>query len=134
MNPPKINIALIDDDQDEKYIFQIALDELKIEYSFDYFSNSFDFIDHLKNPETVIPNIAFLDMHMPKVNGLELLEQIRQNPDFSTMRTVIYSNSVSDITISAFKSLGTVDFIVKPPELSEMKEVLKRLIIAHSMA
>lgn len=134
MNPPKINIALIDDDQDEKYIFQIALDELQIEYSFDYFSSSFDFLDHLKNPDTAIPNIAFLDMHMPKVNGLELLEQIRKDSNYNSMRTVIYSNSMSDITISAFKSLGTVDFIVKPPELSEMKEVLKRLIITHSMA
>lgn len=132
MTPPKINIALIDDDQDEKYIFQIALDELKIDYSFDYFPSSSDFISHLEDPEKSIPNIAFLDMHMPKVNGLELLSEIRKNSNFDAMRTVIYSNSMSEITISAFKSLGTVDFIVKPPELSEMKEVLKRLITAHS--
>jgi len=132
MAPPKINIALIDDDQDEKYIFQIALDELNIDYSFDYFSNADDFLKHLDETDT-LPNIAFLDMHMPITSGLELLEIIRKQPKFNGMRSVIYSNSMSEVTISAFKSLGTVDFIVKPPELSEMKNVLKKLILTDSL-
>lgn len=134
MIPPKIIIALIDDDQDEKYIFQIALDELHIDYSFEYFSTPNAFLDHINNGTTVLPNIAFIDMHMPLISGLELLETIRQDSQFDKMRTVIYSNSMSEVTISAFKSLGTVDFIVKPPELSEMKNVLKRLIVTHTMA
>ena len=133
MAPPKINIALIDDDQDEKYIFQIALDELEIDYSFDYFSSANDFLDHINNSSVSLPNIAFLDMHMPLTSGLELLEIIRKQSQFDSMRSVIYSNSMSEVTISAFKSLGTVDFIVKPPELSEMKNVLRRLIITDSL-
>jgi DNA-binding NtrC family response regulator len=133
MASSKINIALVDDDQDEKYIFQIALDELGIEYDFHYFSEANSFTDYLKNTSSNLPNIVFLDMHMPLKSGLELLEEIRTESKFDKIRTVIYSNSISDVTISAFKSLGTTDFIVKPPELSEMKAVLKRLILDSNL-
>lgn len=133
MTPSKIKIALIDDDQDEKYIFQIALDELEIDYTFDYFSTPEDFLDYLRVTSPSLPKIAFIDMHMPLKNGLELLQEIRLNKNYDGMKSVIYSNSMSEITISAFKSLGTTDFIVKPPELSEMKSVLKRLIVDDSL-
>lgn len=129
MKPSKINIALVDDDQDEKYIFQIALDELEIDYDFHYFDQASSFTEYLQNPSINLPNIAFLDMHMPLTSGLELLQEIRANKSYDLIKTVIYSNSISEVTISAFKSLGTTDFIVKPPELSEMKAVLKRLIV-----
>ena len=128
MKPSTLNIALVDDDQDEKYIFQIALDELEIDHTFSYFSDANDFLNYLETAPT-LPKIAFLDMHMPLTSGLELLQEIRVNKNYDLIKTVIYSNSISEVTISAFKSLGTTDFIVKPPELSEMKAVLKRLIV-----
>ena len=131
MKPSTLNIALVDDDQDEKYIFQIALDELQIDHTFIYFSDANDFLNYLETAPT-LPKIAFLDMHMPLKSGLELLQEIRLNKDYDLMKSVIYSNSMSEITISAFKSLGTTDFIVKPPDLSEMKAILKRLILDNN--
>lgn len=127
-NPKKINIALVDDDSDEKFIFQIALNEINIDYSFQYFSTPQDFLDSLKNSKKNYPDIVFIDMHMPLKNGLELVQEMRKNISFDQIKSVIYSNSVSEVVIQAFKSLGTSDFIIKPPELSEMKAVVKRLI------
>lgn len=127
-NPKKINIALVDDDSDEKFIFQIALNEIGIDYSFQYFSAPQDFLDFLKNGKKSNPDIVFIDMHMPLKNGLELVQEMRKNSDFDEIKSVIYSNSVSEVVIQAFKSLGTSDFIVKPPDLSEMKIILRRLI------
>lgn len=127
-NLPKINIALVDDDNDEKFIFQIALNDLEIGYTFQYFNSPNDFVNSLGNKKSVRPDIVFIDMHMPKKNGLELVQELRKNKDFDQIKTVIYSNSVSEVVIQAFKSLGTSDFIIKPPDLAEMKTVLKRLI------
>lgn len=132
MTPSTLNIALIDDDQDEKYIFQIALEELEIDHTFNYFSDANDFLNYLKTASP-LPKIAFLDMYMPLKSGLELLREIRLNQDFDLMKSVIYSNSMSEITVRAFKSLGATDFIVKPLELSEMKAVLRRLIVDSNL-
>lgn len=125
---PKINIALVDDDNDEKFIFQIALNDIEIQYDFSYFSTSDEFINYLNGKKTIKPDIVFIDMHMPQRNGLELVQEMRKEKDFDLIKTVIYSNSVSEVVIQAFKSLGTSDFIIKPPDLSEMKNVLKKLI------
>ena len=126
-NFPKIKIALVDDDIDEKFIFQGALDEIDVNYSFYYFKNSDDFINSLINDQ-LRPDIVFIDMHMPKKNGLELVQELRRNKNFDGIRSVIYSNSVSEVVIQAFRSLGTTDFIIKPPDITEMKSILKKLI------
>jgi len=127
-NSKKIDIALVDDDSDEKFIFQIALNEIDVDYSFQYFSTPKDFLDSIKNGRKKRPDIVFIDMHMPLTNGLELVQEMRKHSNFDQIKSVIYSNSVSEVVIQAFKSLGTSDFIIKPPEISEMKAVLKRLI------
>ena len=124
----KINIALVDDDNDEKFIFQIALNEIEIDYSFQYFNTPNIFLDYVRNNKNVQPDIVFIDMHMPKKNGLELVQEMSKHKELDGIKSVIYSNSVSEVVIQAFKSLGTSDFIVKPPDLSEMKIILKRLI------
>jgi len=126
-NSPQIKIALVDDDNDEKFIFQSALDELEINYSFSYFKGPDEFLTFLEGKKISL-DIVFIDMHMPKKNGLELLQEMRENKDLDIIKSVIYSNSVSEVVIQAFRSLGTTDFIIKPPELSEMKAILKRLI------
>lgn len=126
-NFPKIKIALVDDDIDEKFIFQGALDEIDVNYSFYYFKNSDDFINSLIIDQ-LRPDIVFIDMHMPKKNGLELVQELRRNKNFDGIRSVIYSNSVSEVVIQAFRSLGTTDFIIKPPDITEMKSILKKLI------
>jgi len=128
-NSPKIKIALVDDDNDEKFIFQKALDELTIDYLFHYFKDPDEFLDFLSTKEIDL-DIVFIDMHMPRKNGLELLQEIRKNKGLDGMKSVIYSNSVSKVVIQAFQSLGTTDFIIKPPEISEMKAILKKLLDA----
>lgn len=127
-NRNKINIALVDDDNDEKFIFQIALNEIEIDYSFQYFNTPHVFLDYIKNSKNTKPDIVFIDMHMPQKNGLELVQEMRKIKELDGLKSVIYSNSVSEVVIQSFKSLGTSDFIIKPPDLSEMKIILKRLI------
>ncbi|RRJ92938.1 response regulator [Flavobacterium macacae] len=129
MTPQKKNIAFVDNDQDETYIFQIALDELEIDYNFHYFKDSISFMDYLNDNSQELPKLIFLNMHLPNKSGLELFQEIRADQNFDFIRTVIYSNSMCEVTISAFKSLGTTDFIVRTPELAEMKNILKRLIV-----
>ena len=126
-NLPNIKIALVDDDNDEKFIFQKALDELKIGYDFFYYKCPNEFLVFLES-KAINPDIVFIDMHMPQKNGLELVQEMRKNKDLDFIKSVIYSHSVSPLVIQAFKSLGTTDFIIKPPDISAMKAIIKKLI------
>lgn len=128
--PPKVRIALVDDDSDEKYIFSIALAELGIDYGFEYFENAEDFIVSLCENETTKPDIVFIDKYMPRRSGMELLEEIRKDKRFDNIQTIIYSSVLSELEIETIKSLEGNGFIVKPPDFGMLKESLKKLIVS----
>lgn len=79
---------------------------------------------------TFIPDIILLDIMMPKVNGLEVLRHIRQDPLKKDFLVVILTNLGNESTAEEIYKLGATDYIVKadmtPLEVvSRVKEILK---------
>ena len=86
-------ITLADDDEDDRLLFTDAFDELKINTVVNTFNNGQLLMDHLNNPESVLPHIIFLDLNMPIKNGMECLAEIKQNDRFKDIAIAIYSTS-----------------------------------------
>lgn len=79
---------------------------------------------------TFIPDIILLDIMMPKVNGLEVLRHIRQDPLKKNFLVVILTNLGNESTAEEIYKLGATDYIVKadmtPLEVvNRVKEILK---------
>ena len=66
-------------------------------------------------------DIALLDINMPGINGIELLERIKQK-DFSTQVIMITGFSTFDKTLKSMEK-GAVDYILKP--IDDLNDVLK---------
>lgn len=66
------------------------------------------------------PDLIFLDIMMPVMDGFQVLEQLRSNPEYSSVKVVVLSalNSNEDI-VKAF-NLGANDFISKPIVLDKL--------------
>lgn len=80
--------------------------------------------------ETFAPDLVLLDIMMPRVNGLEVLKSIRQNPKKKDMLVVMLTNLGNETTSEEIYKLGATDYIVKadmtPLEVvSKVKEILK---------
>jgi DNA-binding response OmpR family regulator len=76
------------------------------------------------------PDIALLDIMMPKVNGLDVLKYIKQREDFEDVLTVMLTNLGNESTAEEIYKLGATEYIVKadmtPLEVSEkVKELIK---------
>jgi two-component system alkaline phosphatase synthesis response regulator PhoP len=74
-------------------------------------------------------DIVLLDIMLPKVDGLTILEEIRKNPKTARTPVVVMSNLSQDSTIKQALSLGANGFLVKaeylPPQIvSEVKKYL----------
>jgi len=65
---------------------------------------------NISNP----PKVIFLDLKLPKVNGLEVLKEIKSNPDTKRLPVVILTSSKEDPDIKAAYELGTNSYVVKP--------------------
>ena len=76
------------------------------------------------------PALILLDLNMPRVNGREFLERIKENEAFCTIPVVMYSTSNMDRERNEYKLLGAAGFLVKPTRLSILTEML-RDIFAH---
>ena len=66
------------------------------------------------------PHLVFLDLHMPGLNGLDILEEARKFDE--TMKIIIITAVEDEETIRRAKSLGASDYVIKPFSLEYLKE------------
>lgn len=74
------------------------------------------------------PHLIFLDIMMPIMDGFQVLEQIRKNPDYASIKVVVLSALNSNEDIVKAYNLGANDFITKPIMLEKLlNSVAKQL-------
>jgi len=93
MSNTPLNIVLADDDEDDRMFFGEALEELALQVKVSLFKNGQELLDFLNLPNTVLPNLVFLDLNMPVKNGWECLREIRKNTKLKDLSVAIYSTS-----------------------------------------
>lgn len=123
-----IYITLADDDEDDRLFFTDAFSELKINTKVNTFNDGVELMDYLNNPESVLPNVLFLDLNMPRKNGVECLLEIKQNDRFNDIAIAIYSTSSSDEHIEETFVNGANIYIKKPNDFNTLKKILSEVI------
>jgi len=82
----------------------------------------------LQHLNEVIPDVIFMDLNMPGLNGLEVLRFLRRDPTTAAVPVVIVSASDDQETISAALKAGANDYIVKPPTIETIEQALARAV------
>ena len=73
------------------------------------------------------PSVLLLDINMPKINGLQLLEKIREDEQFKHLPVVILTTSNSDEDKLRSYELGVNAYIVKPVEFTNFAEAMNKI-------
>lgn len=69
------------------------------------------------------PVVVLLDLNMPKINGLEVLQVIKSHPEFKTIPVVILTTSAESSDLKAAYERGANSYIVKPVDFEKFLEV-----------
>ena len=77
-------------------------------------------------PDT-LPALVLLDIKMPKVNGLEVLREIRNNRDLAAIPVVMMTSSREESDVDAAYALGCNAFVVKPVSFKDFIETVKTI-------
>ena len=123
-----ILITLADDDEDDRMFFTDAFDELKINTVVNTVNDGVALMNFLNTPETILPNIIFLDLNMPLKSGIECLKEIKSDPKFKDIVIAIYSTSSSEEDIENTFVLGANIYIKKPSNFSKLKDTLSEVV------
>ena len=128
MNKEYTHIILVDDDEDDRLFFTDAFEELKISTKIQTFKDGVELMDYLNSDEVVLPEILFLDLNMPKKNGIECLNEIKANSKFNNIAIAIYSTSSSEEHIEETFVKGANIYIKKPSDFNTLKKVLQDVV------
>lgn len=74
-----------------------------------------------------MPRVVFLDLRLPKINGLEVLHQIRDNEHTRTIPVVVLTSSKEERDIAASYKLGASSFVSKPVAFDEFTRTVSDL-------
>jgi two-component system chemotaxis response regulator CheY len=75
-----------------------------------------------------LPDILFLDINMPEVSGIDLLEFIRRSERWDQIPIVMLSSEAADVQIDQAMGLGADAYITKPVMLDELENALQLAI------
>lgn len=108
----------MEDDQLDVIDFKRALDKLNILYSLVVAKNGEEAIELLNKegtpPLEQLPDFILIDINMPKMNGLEFLEILRNTEKWKHLKCFIITTSDEDVDRDAANKLGVAGYIVKP--------------------
>ena len=118
---------LIDDDLDDQEIFLMALHKIDSRLKCSFANNGVEGLavlsDHLYSPAFI-----FLDINMPKMNGIECLRQIKMMDHLKACQVIVYSTSTDAAIIRQCKELGADDFLSKPSGLGILVASLTNIL------
>lgn len=124
----KLKILLVDDDEDDRQFFADALESLDMNTDLTELKDGKACIEYLEKKEAACPNLIFLDLNMPIMNGFQCLEKIRENKDLKDVIIAIYSTSSAEKDIEETFNKGANIYIKKPSSFTDLKNSLKQVI------
>lgn len=85
-------------------------------------------LDYLKSLPS-LPNAIWLDYYLKDMNGLELMEELKKNPQWSQIPVIVVSNSASEEKVKQMLALGVTKYILKAEvRLEDLVETFKKLL------
>lgn len=121
-------ILIVDDDADDRYIILEAFRENQCEKPCMPLENGDQLMEFLHAmPEKESPSLIVLDLNMPGKDGKQALKEIKQDPRFQHIPTVILTTSASLKEKHQVYSLGANCFITKPGRYKEFLEIIKSI-------
>jgi CheY-like chemotaxis protein len=118
-------ILLIDDDPDDVELFCEASEEIgDIECNYCYTAE--DAKAFLNNSQK--PDYIFLDVNLPRINGRQLLIQLKNNRQWKDIPVIIYSTLKQPQQIEEFYKLGASLYLIKPSGFEALKKSISDAI------
>ena len=74
------------------------------------------------------PDVMLLDINMPEVSGIDLLEFLRQQNNLKDLPVVMLSSETTDVQVDEAMDLGANGFIFKPVTIDELEEALNKAL------
>lgn len=125
-------ILLIEDDPNDVELIQIALDSYNFANKIDVVSDGEQAVHYLfgqngQPPTHTLPRLVLLDLKLPKIDGIQILQMIRNSPLTRNLVVVVMTSSAENRDLKACYDLGVNSYIVKPLDFQQFVEISRQV-------
>ena len=121
----EVTFLLADDDADDKTLFCEALSEIDPAIVCHTASDGKEALEILSEKQIKKPNIIFLDINMPVMDGWQCLGRLKEHMDHKDIPVIMYSTSSYQRDIELALQGGAFCFFTKPSDYRELRNILK---------
>jgi len=118
----------VDDDPDDQLLFAEALHDADDAVLCLTADNGIDALSKLNFGTIVLPNLIFMDVNMPRMNGIDCLKEIKKTDLLKDIPVIMYSTSCSPAYQKECFNSGAALYMEKPSDFMQLCNVLKQII------
>lgn len=123
----KLSLLIVDDDADDRKLFMEAVKEVDEKIKCLTAKDGQQALELLRT-SVVLPDLIFLDLRMPRINGKKCLVEIKNDERLKHIPVYIYTTSREVTESEELQKLGAVHFISKPSNHEEVYYILSLLL------
>lgn len=131
-----MRIIVADDDADDRMMIEEAFDEVRAEndkdFVVEFVKDGEELLEKLRSKRSssgqdsdCYPDIILLDLNMPRKDGREALQEIKQDPELCRIPVVVLTTSKADEDVLRTYELGVSSFITKPVSFDSLIDLVK---------
>ncbi|MFP3852688.1 MAG: response regulator [Anaerolineales bacterium] len=117
-------VWIVDDDDEMSHAVKLMLQLL--EHDVRTFRNARDASKELLAGQR--PDVLLLDINMPEVTGIDMLEFVRQRKGLSSLPVIMLSSETTDIQVDEAMDLGANGYVFKPVTIDELEAELNKVL------
>ncbi|MEZ0606946.1 response regulator [Fibrella sp. WM1] len=121
-------IYVVDDAADYLFLVQQVFKLFLPQYAVRFFADGLDLMQHIdQTDDPILPSVIVLDVDMPKLDGLQTLERLKQLPGWKVVPVVMISNRTDEQFVVACYKRGASSCLVKPLNINELRRNMELL-------
>ncbi len=127
-----IHILLVEDDEAHAEIVRRNLEDFRIANRLSHVRDGQEALDYLRHQgnftppaQAPRPDLILLDLRLPKMDGLQVLQEIKSDPSLKHLPTVILTTSAAEADMVAAYDGGAGSFLVKPVDFQKFTSLLE---------
>ena len=120
-------ILLVEDDRVDAMTVKRAMHDLKIGNPVVHVINGEEALTYLKDTAKPRPCLILLDVNMPRMNGIELLQEVKTDRNLKTIPVVMLTTSTNDRDIIRSFHLSAAGYMIKPVDYKQFVETIRTI-------
>ncbi|MEV4482918.1 response regulator [Micromonospora coxensis] len=126
-----VRILVVDDDPGDVLMIEEALADSEIDKVIDVVNDGQEAMEFLRqegrHTEARRPDVILLDLNMPRMDGRQVLGEVKQDEDLRTIPIVVLTTSNADNDIVGSYTLQANAYVTKPIDLDDFNDVVRRI-------